>query len=292
MEALKRKIKSAHGLQSVVRTMKALAAVSIAQYERAVESLADYDRTVRLGLQALLRERPPALPAGRKRPEERRIGALVFGSDQGMCGQLNEQIVAHAAAELAATGLPAERRTAWIVGERAAARLADEGQPVLDVFPVPSSVAGITPAVQTALLRLERAHREQGLDEVALYYCRHESGALFRPETLHFLPVDLASFQDLEARPWPTDNLPVSTMDRDRLFSALIRQYLFVSLYRAFAESLASENASRLASMQNAEKNIDERLTALTRQYHQVRQSTITSELLDIVAGFEALRDA
>ena len=127
---------------------------------------------------------------------------------------------------------------------------------------------------------------------MALYYCRHESGALFRPETLHFLPVDLASFQDLKAQPWPTDNLPVFTMDRDRLFSALIHQYLFVSLYRAFAESLASENASRLASMQNAEKNIDERLTALTRQYHQVRQSTITGELLDIVAGFEALRDA
>jgi F-type H+-transporting ATPase subunit gamma len=80
-------------------------------------------------------------------------------------------------------------------------------------------------------------------------------------------------------------------MDWDALFSALIRQYLFVSLYRAFAESLASENASRLAAMQNAERNIDERLTALQGQFHQQRQSSITEELLDIVSGFEALKE-
>jgi F-type H+-transporting ATPase subunit gamma len=79
-------------------------------------------------------------------------------------------------------------------------------------------------------------------------------------------------------------------MDRERLFSALIHQYLFVSLYRAFAESLASENAARLAAMQNAERNIEERLGELNRQYHQQRQTAITSELLDIVSGFEALR--
>jgi F-type H+-transporting ATPase subunit gamma len=78
-------------------------------------------------------------------------------------------------------------------------------------------------------------------------------------------------------------------MDREALFSSLVREYLFVSLYRAFAESLASENASRLASMQAAEKNIEERLRELSAQYHQQRQMSITSELLDIVSGFEAL---
>jgi F-type H+-transporting ATPase subunit gamma len=85
--------------------------------------------------------------------------------------------------------------------------------------------------------------------------------------------------------------LPTFTMDWDRLFSALISQYLFVSLYRAFAESLASENASRLASMQGAERNIADRLQELQGSFHQQRQSTITAELLDIVSGFEALRD-
>lgn len=84
--------------------------------------------------------------------------------------------------------------------------------------------------------------------------------------------------------------LPMFTMDRDQLFSVLIRQYLFVSLHRAFAESLASENASRLASMQNAQSNIAEQLEELTSTYHQRRQMSVTEELLDIVSGFEALR--
>ncbi|MFP3870922.1 MAG: F0F1 ATP synthase subunit gamma, partial [Syntrophobacteria bacterium] len=84
--------------------------------------------------------------------------------------------------------------------------------------------------------------------------------------------------------------LPMYTMAWDPLFSALIREYLFISLFRAFAESLASENASRLASMQGAEKNIEERLGELRTRFHQQRQMSITEELLDIVAGFEALK--
>jgi F-type H+-transporting ATPase subunit gamma len=76
------------------------------------------------------------------------------------------------------------------------------------------------------------------------------------------------------------------------LFSALIRQYLFVSLFRACAESLASENASRLAAMRGAERNIGERISELTNLFHQTRQMAITEELLDIAAGFEALSEA
>jgi len=70
---------------------------------------------------------------------------------------------------------------------------------------------------------------------------------------------------------------------------ALIREYLFVSLFRACAESLASENASRLAAMQRAEKNIDELLENLNRTFHRLRQSGIDEELFDLVSGFEAL---
>ena len=69
----------------------------------------------------------------------------------------------------------------------------------------------------------------------------------------------------------------------------LIREYLFVSLFRACAESLASENASRLAAMQRADKNIDELLEELNGTFHRLRQSSIDEELFDVIAGFEAL---
>jgi F-type H+-transporting ATPase subunit gamma len=78
-------------------------------------------------------------------------------------------------------------------------------------------------------------------------------------------------------------------MEWEDIFRSMIREYLFVSIYKAFANSLASENASRLAAMQNAEKNIEERLEELHVHFHRQRQMTITEELLDIVAGFEAM---
>ena len=70
---------------------------------------------------------------------------------------------------------------------------------------------------------------------------------------------------------------------------ALIRESLFVSLFRACADSLASENASRLAAMQRADKNIDELLDDLNGTFHRVRQSAINEELFDVISGFEAL---
>ena len=88
-ESLKRRIKSAGDLLSVVKTMKALAAVSIRQYQKAVESLEDYNRTVEMGLQIVLKERMGATMQ-RKDASIKRLGAIIFGSDQGLCGQLNE----------------------------------------------------------------------------------------------------------------------------------------------------------------------------------------------------------
>jgi len=92
-------------------------------------------------------------------------------------------------------------------------------------------------------------------------------------------------------RKWPTKVLPMYTLEWQKLFPLIVRQYVFVSLFQATAESLASENASRLAAMQGAEKNIDDVLSGLKLQFHQERQMAITDELLDIVAGFEALAE-
>jgi F-type H+-transporting ATPase subunit gamma len=268
--------------------MKALAAVNIRQYEKAVESLAEYNRTIEMGLQILLRRRPEALALAK--PEQTsRLGAVVFGSDQGMCGQLNDQIVSHAIATMNDLGAVPENRTLLAVGLRVGGRLEDAGQPVEESLSIPGSTAGITPMVQEIVMIMEEWHARRRIDQIVLFFNKYLSGASYRPHTLHLWPVDLDWLQNLEKREWPTRVLPTFTMDWNRLFSLLIRQYLFVSLYRAFAESLASENASRLASMQGAERNIEERLGELNAQFHQQRQMSITEELLDIVAGFTAL---
>ena len=93
----------------------------------------------------------------------------------------------------------------------------------------------------------------------------------------------------LAGLPWPTESLPEIMGDGTATLRALIREYLFVSLFRACAESLASENPSRLAAMQRADKNIDELLEDLNGTFHRLRQSGIDEELFDVISGFEAL---
>lgn len=288
-EALKRRIQSAQDLLGVVKTMKALAAVSIRQYQKAVESLGEYNRTVEMGLQIALRERRGGSSAASEKTTVTRVGAIVFGSDQGLCGQLNNIIVAHAAEEMDRVGVKKENRIVIAVGMRAADILMDTGHRVLEVLTTPGSTSGITPMVQDITILLEHWRFKRQIEHMYLFFNHYVSGATYRPMTVRLLPVDHEWLKNLEMKKWPSRTLPLFTMDWEALFRSLIREYLFVSLYRAFAESLASENASRLAAMQSAEKNIEERLEELYLQYHRQRQMTITEELLDIVAGFEAL---
>lgn len=287
-ESLKRRIRTAEDLHSLVRTMKALAAVNIRQLEQAVASLSEYRRTVELGLQVALRQTSRQHVTARRAPHST-LGCVVLGTDQGMCGPLNDQIVRSALDEIDAAGLPAGSRATLAVGVRAASRLEDAGERLEATLPVASSTAGITPLVEELLLHIEAWHRERGVGRIVVCYCEHTSRAAYRTARHDLLPIDRAWLQQLLKRPWPTHVLPTFTMDADQLFSALVRQYLFISLYRACAESMASENTSRLAAMRGAERNISDRITELTGWYHQTRQMAITEELLDITSGFEAL---
>ena len=287
-ESLKRRIKSAGDLLSVVKTMKALAAVSIRQYQKAVESLDDYNRTVEMGLQIVLKERMGAMMQSKK-AVIKRMGAIIFGSDQGLCGQLNEQISVFALDSIKEAGVKKENRKVLAVGARVADYVEDAGQPIDELLATPSSTAGITALVQEIIMIIEEWHFKQNVDHFMLFYNDYISGANYRPYKVQLLPVNRDWLKEIARKKWDSKTLPIYRMDGDKIFSSLIREYLFVSLYRAFAESLASENASRLASMQNAEKNIEEQMLDLHVQFHRTRQMTITEELLDIVAGFEAL---
>jgi len=286
--SLRRKIDSAGNLQSVVHTMKALAASSIGQYEQSVRALGDYYLTLELGLGVCFRGTGSAalMTGGTRRTDACAIGAVVFGSDQGLVGQFNEVVGDHAVKTL---GALTDKPQVWAVGERVHARLKDSGLPLVGLFIVPNSVKAITPLVGQILVESE-AHRSQGdVVELHLFYNRPTSGTVYEPVNQRLLPLDETWRSKLAGLPWPTKNLPEVMGGDTSTLRALIREYLFVSLFRACAESLASENASRLAAMQRADKNIDELLEDLNRTFHRLRQSGIDEELFDVISGFEAL---
>ena len=285
--SLGRKIGTAGDLQSVVRTMKAVAASSIGQYESAVHALDDYYRTVQLGLAACLREmQPPLAPAPNQRTKAGPIAAVVFGSDQGLVGQFNDVMADFAVKTLAK--LPGQK-TVWPVGERIRARLAQADLVLGDGFVLPGSIGAITPLVGQILVGIEALREEDDSVQLYVFHNSPQAGAIYSPACLRLLPLDAAWQRDLIALAWPTKNLPEVLNAGEVTLRAFVREYLFVSLFRACAESLASENASRLAAMQRAEKNIEELLEDLNRSFHRLRQSGIDEELFDVISGFEAL---
>ncbi|MBW1670516.1 MAG: F0F1 ATP synthase subunit gamma [Deltaproteobacteria bacterium] len=284
---LRRKMSGAGKLQSVVRTMKALAASNIGQYESAVRALADYDRTVELGLVAFFRQGRPASGAERtERMDKSAVGAVVFGSDQGLVGKFNEALVDFTVDALGA--LPGEKKI-WAVGERVHARLKDADLPPMGAFAVPNSVTAITPLVGQILIECEMHRRKGEVGQVYLFHNRPTSGAIYEPVSQRLLPLDEKWRRKLTQVRWPTVNLPEVLVDGEITLQSLIREYLFVSMFKACAESLAGENASRLAAMQRAEKNIDELLEDLSRTFHRLRQSGIDEELFDVISGYESL---
>jgi F-type H+-transporting ATPase subunit gamma len=290
LEALRDRLQSVEDLQAVVLTMKSLAAVHIRHYERAVRSLQEYAHAVELGFQIVLHREPEALrtwipaPAGA-------TAAVVFGSDQGMVGRFNAEIAWHAVQSLDHRGVKLEKRLFLVVGARLGPELEALGQSISGTAQLPSSVEGITACVREVLLQLEQWREQGSVSRIQLFHHHPLSGAAYEPRHVLLFPLDLGWLRSLRRRRWPTRMLPALGTDGVHVLAAVLRQFFFMALYRAFAESLAAENASRLASMQAAERNIEEALEKLRLDYHRRRQSDITEELLDVLSGFEVLKD-
>jgi F-type H+-transporting ATPase subunit gamma len=288
IQTIRRKIESAQDLHSVVKTMKTLAAVNIREYEKAVESLEQYSRTIEMGLQILMRNRTGR--AVEEKPEVGdHIGAVIFGSEQGMVGQFNDQIVSFAVSKLDELQVPRQHRHVLAMGERVMSRLEENQHPVEAQVLLSRSMKALSSVIQKSLIKIEEWRSDKDIDQIIIFHNRPTSQAAYEPALTYLLPLDFGWLENLGKKDWPTRALPSFSMEWDRLFASLIRQYFFVSLFRATVESLASENSSRLSSMQVAEKNIEEKLGELNTQYQHQRQETITAELLDIVSGFEVL---
>jgi F-type H+-transporting ATPase subunit gamma len=284
-EDLKRRIRSADDLHGVVKTMKTLAAVSIRQYEESLRSVDEYYRSVELGLKALLLSRP----ARHRTVLPPKTIAFIVGSDQGMVGQFNESVAAFAEEDISGKGQPPGKPVLWAAGARAAASGLDRFGEVKEFFPLPSSPRATGETVQDVMLRLDERRRSGGEVQFLIYYNSPSTAVGWQTEKRLLLPPDSEWLAKVRGKKWPRRGLPLYTLPWEELFGSLVGEYLFVSLFRAFSSSMAAENAARLASMQRAEKNIEEMRENFVAAYNAARQTAVTEELFDVISGFEAL---
>jgi F-type H+-transporting ATPase subunit gamma len=285
LELLTHRTATMQSIRGIVRTMKTMAAINARPYEQAAEAMAAYRAVVLDGFHAFARCHGPL-------PTEPDRGALpvvlAFGSDHGLCGNYNEIVAAEAAA--AAGRAPGTR--VLCVGAQMEDALAGQGLPPEATLLAPANADGLGRLAGRLITRLDALHRGGGAGSLVVWLVSMHRAphGLQRPQVRRLLPLDPATFDPLATRAWASRSLPRCALPPDRLLAALIRNYLFAEIFRTAAEALVTENAARLARMQQAEQSIDDRLHDLLAETRGVRQSAITTELLDIVTGFEALR--
>ncbi len=277
-------------MKSIVRTMKAMAAANIGQYSGAVVSLENYYAAVAMGILAYLNERKINSLLAMEQIIEKKdnsVCAIVVGSDQGFVGQFNDSLIDFVSQTLNQTS---GNKEVWTIGARIPLLLEDRKWNVAKNFSLPNSIDGITSLISSILINVEEAYEKGSLNEFYIFHNRSKEQGLYGPEVIRLLPFDEKWRRELTRYEWPTKKIPEVIGPGKDTINALISEYLFVTLFKACAESLASENYSRLAAMERAEKNIEELLDEAHHAYHHLRQSSIDEELFDVVSGFEALK--
>jgi F-type H+-transporting ATPase subunit gamma len=285
---LRRKITSAGDLQSVVRTMKALSASRIGQCEQSVLALDGYSRTLFQALGACMREHDASRPIfdASHRDPSASICAVLFGSDQGLVGQFNDVIATFTIKALA--DLPG-RHGVFAIGDRVRERVADAGLDLIGHLSVPGSVEFIPSLVQMVQIHCESLLANGTYGRMHTFHNQPHARGIFSPVNSQILPFDAAWIHHMIQVPWPTKNLPGFIDGSAEIMRTLASEYIFISLFRSCAESMASENESRLSAMERADRNIDELLIEFKSTFNRLRQDGIDEELFDVISGFEAL---
>lgn len=289
LETIRRKIESAQDLYSVVKTMKALAAVNILTYEKAVKAINYYYQNIESALQIVLKENPEIFKSS-VRVHKETTGLMILGAQRGMAGNFNTPIINHIENWMNKKNIQ-KKSSLFIctVGERILEHVRDIELISTYSFDFPDFRYHLDRTIQELVLMIEKWRFQENITKIQVFYNRPVSSSAFKPFDFQLYPLNTDWLKELALKKWPSRSIPMYTIAAGDLFNRIISQYFYISLYRAFIESMASENASRLIAMRKAEQNIEEKLGELDAQFNKQRQDSITEELLDIVAGFEAL---
>jgi len=282
LQGIKKSIDSAENLRAIVSTMKAHASANINQFQNAAKASMEYRSILDMSLFIVLSEEEEMVTS--EEIQKGNILHIIFGSDYGLAGRINERISSFAFEQISQN---ADDKVI-VIGQQVFQRLKDDVT-ISKTFMQPQSTDIIFSMVNKLLVQIDDIRNEIPIEKIVLYYNKPHDTSIFAEDTELLFPIDLVELSKNKVQ-WDSKGLPTYFVEKQEIISDLIRQYFFITLYRTFCFSLASENASRLASMQSAEKNIDNQLEELNDLYRRERQNSITEELNDIISGFKAIR--
>lgn len=282
LEQLGRKNDTLTSIRGIVHTMKTLSAINAAPYEQAAQSIEAYHQTILQGLAAFVyRNGGVRSFTETLKPNTRLL--VVFGSDHGLCGNYNELVADKVTAYIQAQ--PMARQPILCIGSRMGGALLEQNLKPDVVLMPPASADGVGRLAGDIVTRIEYLARGQLLSQLAvsLIFTQRAEQGFQELVVLELLPLSNELLQPLSR--WHSRSLPDYSMAAEALLSSLLRNHVFASVFRASAEAMVTENATRLALMQQAEQSVDEQLEGVKQELNSVRQDEITNELMDIIIG-------
>ncbi|HTX50662.1 MAG TPA: FoF1 ATP synthase subunit gamma [Caulobacteraceae bacterium] len=265
------RIDSVGKLGTVVGAMRGIAATHAGRARAALAGYQAYAKIVAAGLAraaALLEETDASPPP---QSGENTV-AIVFTAEHGFAGAFSERVLD--------TAKPRDRQRLFIAGARGVSLAEQRGLHVDWSTPMASQAAAVGAVARRVADRLYALFVEERMARVDVVYACPVGAADFAIAQRPLLPIDVAAIRAPVSGPPPLVNLPPR-----KLVELLVGEYVFAELALAALESFASENAARLATMESARLNIDQKLQELSGQERLLRQEQITAEVQDVVAG-------
>ena len=264
-------------LLDIIGAMRSLAGMRVQESQHALPGIRSYADSMATAIgSALLLMPQPVTEAHQRRG---RCAAILCMAEHGFVGGFNERMLEAAEATLNASDM------LFVLGSRGAALAYERGREIAWTRPMATRLAGAPDAVNSLTNELYARIARGEIARVEVMFARYRQGAASMIEHRLLLPLDTASLAAKSARQVPLHNLAPRP-----LLEKLMADYVFALLTEAAVESIASENAARFAAMESAHDNVSKKLAGLQENARQARQTEITSELLDLMTGAEALQ--
>jgi F-type H+-transporting ATPase subunit gamma len=274
---IQRHMMSMGELGDIVGAMRSLAGMRLQETQQALPGIRRYGASIAQAVGAALLLLPRAEAASQRDHGRRAI--ILCAAEHGFVGGFNERLL-----ESALTAVETDDQL-FVLGSRGAGLAFERGQRTSWFHAMPTRVVGVPDSIEAVTRELYRRIARGELARVEVMFGRYHQASGCSIERRLLLPLDTKSLVPLQPRQPSLHNLSA-----DLLLEKLIEEYVFALLTEAAVESIASENAARFAAMESAHDNISKKLVELNQEARVARQSEITSELLDLIVGAEALR--
>ena len=274
MQGIKRRIKSVESTMKITKAMQLVATSKLRKTRNELDELKPYYNTVMSTVAEILQNNKGIENAYMRENSCEKDAYIVITSSLGLCGGYNSNVLK------LATSCIREQDEIYVIGNKGVSYLSKRYSDINQFYAHLGATKNFNSVVRL-VGELTTQYKAHEIGKIHIIYTEFINNLTFKPQKVTLLPVDPSAFDNIEV----SNQYTIFEPSADEVLNELIPMYLQSMIYGYIVESVTSENASRSTSMENATDNAEELIEGLLLKYNQARQSAITNEIIEVVAG-------